>query len=191
MRNKAKFARVLGAMAMAATLVTPAMAASHFENSTEAVEYYADTDENKKEGVTPDKWEDTGINQDGIYGCDVHAEIGSTFKVTLPKDITLDGKTKQANYRVECEGDISGDEYVKAAPEATVIMKQDGKEDVTGTITQATTMFRGNDYTAELKDTEALMETGADGNISAQDLSAGHWDGQFTFDVALMQDASL
>lgn len=76
-------------------------------------------------------------------------------------------------------------------------MKQTGKADVTASITQAKTMFRGYNYNVELAATEVKMGDGAeqaseiiDGSISAQDLTAGAWNGTFNFNIALEEDTA-
>lgn len=194
--NKTKLGFAVTSAALLGSMAVPAFAASHYNFSEEEVvygEYVEDNletaeDENKLQKVNEEGSDEFLITEDGTYKCDVHAELASTFTVRLPKDITLDGRTKAADYKIDVTGDISADEYVKAAPEATVTLKQAGKDDVIGVITQEITKFRGDDCKKSLLTGEALMADGAEGNILAEKLSAGHWDGQFTFDVALMQD---
>lgn len=128
------------------------------------------------------------IESNESASCEVYAKVGSTFKVTIPKSITLSGETKTGEYKVACEGNIAGNEYITVAPDKNFAMTQTGKEAVTATVTQATTNFRDNNYATELVTGEAKMETGAEGSIDAQGLSAGAWNGVFNFAIALNTD---
>ena len=67
-------------------------------------------------------------------------------------------------------------------------MVQAGKADVTAAVTQETTKLRADNYTTELVAGEAKMATGATGSIAAADLTAGAWDGNFNFAIALNQE---
>lgn len=125
------------------------------------------------------------VSDNSTKECEVYAEVGSSYTVTIPKKITLDGAEKKGEYTVSCTGDIAGDEYVSVTPDATFAMSQDGKADVTASITQATTKFRGDNYTGSLVEGEALMESGAAGAIDAQGLTAGAWNGTFNFAINL------
>ena len=64
---------------------------------------------------------------DGEQSTTVYAEIGSEFKVTIPKKITLDGATKSGTYKVTVEGDIAGLETIKVQPDASVALNSKDK----------------------------------------------------------------
>ena len=134
---------------------------------------------------------ETPVTKDGTQECQVEAAIASSFSVVVPKKITLQGDTKTGSYQVTCTGDIAGNEGVSVTPDATFKMKQSGKNDVTATVTQAKTIFRGKDHEGDLGETEEKMGTAdaagtpIDGSIAAQDLSAGAWSGTFNFAIAL------
>lgn len=102
--------------------------------------------------------------------------IPHTFTVMIPKKIVLDGQTKSADYTVSVTGDISGDETVVVKPEPTVTFSQEGKDDVIATITQGKTGFTSSDLVAA---------TPAPGSVTAEDLSAGKWNGSFQFAIEL------
>lgn len=170
--RKAILSKVAGATAtvmMATSLFVPTFADSHYTDSTQSIE-------------TEKK------SSDGVKECKVYAEVGSTFEVIVPKEITLNGTSKEVSYQISCKGDIAGDEYVKVAPASTITMKQTSKPDVSASVEQNITMFRDNLYTPTLKAGEALMSSGGSGSITAHTLSAGSWEGAFNFDIALMQD---
>lgn len=108
----------------------------------------------------------------------------STFTVTIPKTVTLDGATKTSDYTVNVKGDISSDKEVSVAPDTTFAMKDKSeaivkKDDVTATVTQDATVWSS----AEV----CVANTGTDknGNIEAKDLTAGTWEGVFNFDIAM------
>ena len=48
--------------------------------------------------------ETTSISSDGTQSTNVVANITSHFTVTIPKQITLDGRSKSANYTVSING---------------------------------------------------------------------------------------
>lgn len=127
--------------------------------------------------------------------CEIYAEVGSEFTVTIPKQITLDGESKTGTYTVSCKGDIAGDEYVSVIPDASFTMSQQGKADVTANIVQTKNQFRTNGYGAALLDTEVLMNdasgangTEISGTIEASTLTAGTWNGVFNFTITLTQE---
>lgn len=101
----------------------------------------------------------------------------SAFTVTIPKEITL-SSDKTASYNVKVQGDISGNETITVTPDATVTLSDaNGKTDVTGNITQAVTSFASTDVNT----VEGASTTGS---ITANDLTAGSWSGQFNFTIA-------
>lgn len=181
--------KVLASLSLAAAMIAttmPAMAATPVEGGHDFTQHEGSTTEADvcmKQTVSSE-------DENKAAECEVYAEIGSTFTVTIPKKITLSGTDKTGSYTVSCTGDIAGDEYVSVVPDGSFAMKQGGKDDVTATVTQATQSFRGDNYTKSLADGEAFMATGATGSISAKDLTAGAWKGTFNFAIALNQDSA-
>ena len=111
----------------------------------------------------------------------------STFTVTIPKTIALDGSTKTANYDVNVKGDIASDKQVKVAPDTTFKMKDQSnatkkKADVDATVTQAATTWSSSEVNV------TTTGTTKNGSISATGLTSGSWKGTFNFSVA-MSDA--
>lgn len=172
------------AMAMVATTM-PAMAAEEVDGGHELSTHYGSV-------TKAEVCKEQTIKEDEQATCDVYAEVGSEFTVTIPKALTLSGTDKNGTYKVSVEGDIAGNQYVSVTPDKTFAMKQTGKKDVTATITQAVNKFRGDNYTSELLSdgSEVKFATGATGSISAADLSAGRWNGTFNFTIALNTDSA-
>lgn len=119
----------------------------------------------------------------------------STFSVTIPKKIVLDGATKASDYSVNVKGDISSDKQVSVAPQDAIdsidginfYMKDQStaskkKADVEANVTQDETIWSS----AEV----CVTNTGTSkaGNVEASKLTSGSWKGIFTFNIAL-QDA--
>ena len=73
-----------------------------------AYDYDIDEKGNSVEEVEYQNTED----EDYTNVTNVFAEIGSEYKVTIPKTIVLSGVTKSADYYVKVEGDIAGYETV-------------------------------------------------------------------------------
>lgn len=126
---------------------------------------------------------------------DVLYSQSSTFSVTIPKTIVIDGTTKDSDYTVNVKGDISSDKQVSVAPQDAIdsvdginfYMKDvsaatNKKADVEATVTQASTAWSSAEVGV------ASTGTTKDGNVSAPTISAGSWKGTFTFNIAL-QDA--
>ena len=108
----------------------------------------------------------------------VYAEIGSEFKVTIPKKIILSGTTKSGTYTVTVEGDIAGLEVISVTPDSAVTLSSKDKADVIGTITQDKLNWT---YSEIYTDSKIL----ANGSISAQGITAGAWNGTFNFAIKL------
>lgn len=108
----------------------------------------------------------------------------STFTVTIPKTIVLDGSTKTSDYDVNVKGDISSDKQVKVTPDTTFKMKDQSnatnkKTDVDATVTQEETTWSSSEVNV------TTTGTTKNGNISAIGLTAGSWKGTFNFSVAM------
>lgn len=97
---------------------------------------------------------------------------------TLEKNPDSDSGEYSCNVPVSVQGNIAGNEYISVVPDKTVIMKQDGKPDVTATITQEKTEFTYQD----LKDGNKATTTT---KISTNRLTAGDWVGVYSYQVSL------
>lgn len=119
----------------------------------------------------------------------------STFTVTIPKTIVLDGQSKASDYNVNVKGDISSDKQVTVAPQDSIdsidginfYMKDQSsakkkKDDVEATVTQAETVWSSAEVDV------ANVGTTKTGNVTSPKISAGSWRGVFTFNIA-MNDA--
>ena len=201
--KKQNLALALGAAMMVAG-VAPAFADSAFvtklnEAGRSTMEDGAvisvDADKNSVEEVEYHEIE----NEVGTQSATVYAKVGSSFKVTIPKVIVLKGvrgAASTATYKVDVDGDIAGNEYVKVQPDATFAMKQAGKAVVDATVAQELVKYRAYNYTktpaaGEVKIAENQADVIADGEgtgtVSAT-LTAGKWQGTFNFDIQLMDD---
>lgn len=80
--------------------------------------------------------ETTSISSDGTQSTNVVANITSHFTVTIPKQITLDGRSKSANYTVSINGELASNETVSVVPDSTFLMSSVNKADQTATVTQ-------------------------------------------------------
>ena len=140
--------------------VTPALAATTYTDSTESVEYHKHTED--------------------YTGTTVYAEIGSEFKVTIPKKVTLDGALKSGTYNVLVEGDIAGNEYVKVVPETYFLLYTKDKAPIPATVSQDRTGWSFLDF-----------GTKANGLIETEGMTAGAWNGTFNFNIKLESSMEL
>ncbi|MBR5566170.1 MAG: leucine-rich repeat domain-containing protein [Roseburia sp.] len=104
----------------------------------------------------------------------VEADMPSWYTVTIPKKIIIDSESALGEYMVNVTGDIAGNMKVHVVPESNITLTQEGKDDITATISQNKTSWTFNE-----------MGTNTSGNISAPDLSAGMWNGTLYFDITL------
>ena len=140
--------------------IAPALAATTYTDSTESVEYHEHTED--------------------YTGTTVYAEIGSEFKVTIPKKVTLDGALKSGTYNVLVEGDIAGNEYVKVVPETYFLLYTKDKAPIPATVSQDRTGWSFLDF-----------GTKANGLIETEGMSAGAWNGTFNFNIKLESSVNL
>lgn len=108
--------------------------------------------------------------------CEVYATLASSFKVTIPKKITLDGGTKKGSYTVDVEGDIGGTDVIKVVPDPSVALHSTNLADVTASISQDKTEWSYDQILADSK-------VAGNGLIDASGITAGAWNGTFNFNV--------
>ena len=132
--------------------------------------YNLDEDHNSIESVEYQNTED----EDFTNVTNVFAELGSEYKVTIPKVVVLSGVSKAASYYVKVEGDIAGYEKVKVVPEDNFKLSAKNKADETATVNQDKTVWTVHDF-----------DTDANGLIQAKDITAGKWTGAFNFNINL------
>lgn len=103
----------------------------------------------------------------------------SDLIVSLPTTVIVSGTPDEdgnyiSNYSVGVKGDMSGSKQVSITPDENVTLIQKGKDNKTATITQDKTEFTTDDF---------KNNTVTTGNITAQGLTAGSWNGKFNFNV--------
>ena len=112
----------------------------------------------------------------GNQGATITYQQDSAFTVTIPKTITL-GQNKSATYDVKVKGDIAGNDVITVTPDSTITLNDaDGKGAVTGNIEQTKTKFNST----EVNQADGVSTTGT---ITANDLTAGDWSGNFEFAI--------
>ena len=139
-----------------------------FSSITPAFAYDLDENKNSIESVEYQNTNDADYsNQTNVF-----AELGSEYKVTIPKTIVLSGIDKKANYYVKVDGDIAGYETVNVVPDEGVVLSTKNKASQTGTITQDKTAWKFDDFDVD-----------ANGQVIANNLTAGKWSGTFNFNI--------
>ena len=158
---KKKFLKILSLALCTSMIVSTAISASAYDldehdNSIESVEYQSTEDE-AFSNVT-----------------NVFAQIGSEYKVTIPKYLVLSGTSKKASYYVKVEGDIAGYETIYVVPESSVDLYSTNKDIQTALITQDKTAW-----------TYSTLATNANGLVKAEGITAGKWSGIFMFNISI------
>lgn len=117
---------------------------------------------------------------------EVEVSQSATFKVIIPKKITLDGRRGQPNdadYEVTVVADIPGEQVINVVPDSSFKMSTAGKVDITATVTQDVT-----EWSVALDGADKLMaDAGVSktGNVAVENLTAGSWKGQFDFNISI------
>ena len=119
------------------------------------------------------------LENESIQSADVYVSQASTFGVTIPKTIILDGKKNEnginkANYIVTINGNIAGEEKIKVIPDSNFIMSQEGKNDINVSVVQDKEEWKYNE-----------LDVLGNGEVSANGMTAGMWRGQFNFFISL------
>lgn len=115
--------------------------------------------------------------------CEVYAELGTEFRVIIPKKITLSGSSKSGSYTVDVEGDIGGTDTVKVVPEESFTLTSTGLADQIAKVSQDKTAWSWNEILPDSK-------TIGNGSISASGITAGSWNGSFWFNISLEDNSS-
>lgn len=129
------------------------------DNSIEYIEYQTTNDEDFKNSTS------------------VFAKLASEYKVTIPKIIILSGTDKKADYFVKIQGDIAGYEEIEVVPDDSFLLKTTGKADQTAIIDQDKTTWTVHNF-----------DKNANGTVSAQDITAGKWQGTFNFNITFKEN---
>lgn len=122
----------------------------------------------------------------GSNAVEVYATQSSSFTVTIPKTIVLDGKEGKGAYSVNVKGNIAGTDVITVTPDANFLMKQAGKADINTAVTQTATSFSYATGVVE-GENEGQTETGL---IQMEAISAGKWAGQFNFTITSSVDVT-
>lgn len=156
---KNKLINALAAVLLITTIVNASLPTFAYDlnenrNSIESVEYQE------------------SANEDFTSATNVFAELKSEYKITIPKTIVLSGAKKAANYFVKVVGDIAGYEAIKVVPDKNFDLHTKNKDPYTAKVEQDRTIWYVDDL-------------GTDGNglVSADNLSAGIWQGVFYFNI--------
>lgn len=147
-----------------------------------------DDDGDSVEYVEYAEYSKNGSNKTSIY-----AVVASNYRVTIPKVIVLKGDGAIAEYIVDVDGDISGDEKIVVTPEENFEMYSVNKAPITATVQQNHTAFRTEKY-KNLVDKEINFVDETDfvqdttGVVFANGATAGKWSGSFDFNISLVKD---
>ena len=157
-----KFKKLSSLFLSICLLLTPSFntyADSLYQNSSELVDYQDTTDANST---------------------NVYAQVKEDYLITIPKVIVLDGIKRTASYEVSVCGDIAGSSIICVEPDKTFILNEESgnKDFVIANIEQDKLTWKYNEILE-------LNQIKANGFISASDLTAGKWSGNFNFNINL------
>ena len=160
MKRKAVSCLLILAAIMTMTPTIPTMAAENPDNTTQSMQTTTET---------------------GTQNSVVKYDQASAFTVTIPKSIAL-SSSKSAEYTVKVQGDVIGNEIITVTPDASVILSDsNGKDPVTGDISQEKTEFSSTEVNARSGGGTAT------GSILANNLTSGDWSGNFKFVIGTNQ----
>lgn len=132
--------------------------------------------------------EDLSVNERNLEDITVTYKQASSFFVTIPKTIVLDG-WKQSTYAVKVSGDIDAEQCVYVAPVDGIAdtenidfyMKDQASENAKDDVVANVTHNKFHWSSAEV--TEGYRQD--DNLVSAPDLTAGAWRGIFQMEIKL------
>lgn len=160
MKRKAVSCLLVLAAIMTMTPTIPTMAAENPDNTTQSTQTTTEA---------------------GTQNSVVKYDQASAFTVTIPKSIAL-SSSKSAEYTVKVHGDVIGNEIITVTPDASVILSDsNGKDPVTGDISQEKTEFSSTEVNARSGGGTAT------GSILANNLTSGDWSGNFKFVIGTNQ----
>ncbi len=160
MKRKAVSCLIVLAALVTMTPTIPTMAAENPDNTTQSMQTTTET---------------------GTQNSVVKYDQASAFTVTIPKSIAL-SSSKSAEYTVKVHGDVIGNEIITVTPDASVILSDsNGKDPVTGDISQEKTEFSSTEVNARSGGGTAT------GSILANNLTSGDWSGNFKFVIGTNQ----
>lgn len=160
MKRKAVSCLLVLAALVTMTPTIPTMAAENPDNTTQSMQTTTET---------------------GTQNSVVKYDQASAFTVTIPKSIAL-SSSKSAEYTVKVHGDVIGNEIITVTPDASVILSDsNGKDPVTGDISQEKTEFSSTEVNARSGGGTAT------GSILANNLTSGDWSGNFKFVIGTNQ----
>ena len=160
MKRKAVSCLLVLAAIMTMTPTIPTMAAENPDNTTQSTQTTTEA---------------------GTQNSVVKYDQASAFTVTIPKSIAL-SSSKSAEYTVKVQGDVIGNEIITVTPDESVILSDsNGKDHVTGDITQEKTEFSSTEVNARSGGGTAT------GSILANNLTSGDWSGNFKFVIRTNQ----
>ena len=127
MKRKAVSCLLVLAAIMTMTPTIPTLAAENPDNTTQSTQTTTEA---------------------GTQNSVVKYDQASAFTVTIPKSIAL-SSSKSAEYTVKVQGDVIGNEIITVTPDESVILSDsNGKDPVTGDITQEKTEFSSTEVNA-------------------------------------------
>ena len=152
--------------------------------------------EDKVQGQTTNYYEETEgvLDEEKTMDTTVYVTQASSFSITIPKTIILDGQEKEAKYVVGVKGDLSGKGFVYVLPQSSFWMYENVniKQPQKAYVTQDKIMFvstsldtiPANAVNGVNSDTYVTTE----GTIKCAGITAGSWNGNFMFNIASFGD---
>lgn len=119
-------------------------------------------------------------DEDQTQAVEVTADIASQYTITLPKFIQVSSDTLTTTYNVSVTGELEGMKVLTVSPPNSMLLKQDGRDDINATITQDLSAFRASD----LQKNNGTMSATGTITVAAKP-KAGVWNGNFNFTINL------
>lgn len=152
--------------------------------------------EDKVQGQTTNYYEETEgvLDETKTMDTTVYVTQASSFSITIPKTIILDGQEKEAKYVVGVKGDLSGKGFVYVLPQSSFWMYENVniKQPQKAYVTQDKIMFVSTsldtipDNAVNGVNSDTYVTT--EGSIECVGITAGSWSGNFMFNIASFGD---
>lgn len=121
--------------------------------------------------------------------CLVVDAADTSWSVTIPKHLEIDGSTGECTYEVSCSGDIEPTKIVEVKPDSSFYLRDVDSNEIQANVTQNVTQFI-NSQRKPAKN-QAKAGTSVSGSIAVNELDSGDWSGSFAFHISSATDTSI
>ena len=123
------------------------------------------------------------------HSCLVVDAADTSWSITIPKHLEIDGSTGECTYEVSCSGEIEPTKIVEVKPDSSFYLRDADSNKIQANVTQNVTQFINSQR--KPKKNQAKSGTSVSGSIAVDELDSGEWFGSFAFHISSAADTSI